>query len=131
MPEVAIIGDQEQFVIKGRQFLLTCQYNALPPVSEVQWKKDGAVIARNASVEINDSLVTILHYNESQVQLEITATKTQDAGRYTCLVINDIGNSSDIASVVVQGVFCSCIVLTWVFYFSNYQLRALLWFFLN
>ena len=70
-----IIGDQEQFVVKGRQLLLTCQYDALPPVFEVQWEKDGTVIARNASVEINDSLVTIPHYNESQVQLEITATK--------------------------------------------------------
>ena len=109
---MTIIGDQEQFVIKGRQLLLTCQYDALPPVSAVKWEKDGIVIARNASVEINDSLVTILHYNESQVQLEITANKTQDAGRYTCLVINDIGNSSNTASVVVQGVFCWCIVLT-------------------
>ena len=106
-----IIGDQKQFVIRGGQLLLTCQYNALPPVSEVQWEKDGAVIARNASVEINGSLVTIPHYNESQVQLEITATKTQDAGHYTCLVINDIGNSSNTASVVIQGVFCYCIVL--------------------
>ena len=111
MPEVKIIGDQERFVIKGGQLLLTCQYNALPPVSEVQWEKDGTVIARNASVEINGSLVTIPHYNESQVQLEITATKTQDAGHYTCLVINDIGNSSNTTSVVIQGVFCYCIVL--------------------
>ena len=115
---MTIIGDQERFVVKGGQLLLTCQYNALPPVSEVQWKKDGAVIARNASVEMNDSQLTIPHYNESQVQLEITATKTQDAGRYTCLVINDIGNSSNTASVVVQGAFCWCIVLTYVF---NYQ----------
>ena len=111
MPEVKIIGDQERFVIKGGQLLLTCQYNALPPVSEVQWEKDATVIARNASREISDSRVTIPHYNESQVQLEITATKTQDAGHYTCLVINDIGNSSNTASVVIQGVFCYCIVL--------------------
>lgn len=126
-----IIGDQKQFVIRGGQLLLTCQYNALPPVSEVQWEKNGTVIARNASVEINGSLVTIPHYNESQVQLEITATKIQDAGPYTCLVINDIGNSSNTTSVVIQGVFCRCIVLTWVFNFGNYQLRVLLWFFLN
>ena len=128
---MTIIGDQEQFAIKGRQLLLTCQYDALPPVSAVQWEKDGIVIARNASVEINDSLVTIPHYNESQVQLEITATETQDAGRYTCLVINDIGDSSNTTSVVIQGVFCWSIVLTSVFNFSSYQLRVLLWFFLN
>ena len=128
---MTIIGDQEQFVIKGRQLLLTCQYDALPPVSAVKWEKDGIVIARNASVEINDSLLTIPHYNESQVQLEITATETQDAGRYTCLVNNDIGDSSNTTSVVIQGVFCWCIVLTLVFNFSSYQLRVLLWFFLN
>ena len=103
MPEVTIIG--EQFVIKGRQLLLTCQYNALPPVSEVQWEKDGTVIAINNSVENSDSRVTIPRYNQSQVQLLINATTPQDAGNYTCLVINDVGNSSDTKSVVIQGVF--------------------------
>ena len=104
MPQVTIIGVQEQFVIKGRQLLITCQYNALPPVSEVQWKKDETVIARNVSVEINDSRLTIPHYNQSQVQLSINATTPQDAGNYTCLVINDIGNSSDTTSMISQGV---------------------------
>ena len=114
MPEVTIIGAQEQFVIKGGQILLTCQYNALPPVSEVQWEKGGTVIARNDSVEYNDSRVTISHYNESQVQLAINATTSQDARNYTCLVINEVGNSSDTKSVVIQGVFCWCTLLTWV-----------------
>ncbi|XP_020621161.1 protein sidekick-1-like [Orbicella faveolata] len=101
-PEVTIIGVQEQFVIEGRLLLLTCQYNALPPVSEVQWNKNGTVIARNDSVEINDSRVTIPHYNQSQVQLEINATTPQDAGNYTCLVVNDVGNSSDATSIIIQ-----------------------------
>ena len=105
MPEVTTIGDQEHFVIKGGQLLLTCQYNALPPVSEVQWKKDGTVTVRNASVEINDSRVTIPQYNRGQVQLSINATTPQDAGNYTCLVINDIGNSSVTTSMISQGVF--------------------------
>jgi len=111
---VTIIGVQVQFVIKGRQLLLTCQYNALPPVSEVRWEKAGIVIARNASVESNDSRVTIPHYNQSQGQLAINATTPQDAGYYTCVVINDAGNSSDTKSVVIQGLFSWCIVLTWV-----------------
>ena len=111
---MTIIGVQVQFVIKGRQLLLTCQYNALPPVSEVQWEKNGIVIARNASVEINDSRVIIPHYNQSQGQLAINATSQQDAGNYTCLVINDVGNSSDTKSVIIQGVFSWCILLTWV-----------------
>jgi len=105
VPEVTISGLQEQFVIKGRQILLTCQYNALPPVSEVQWGKNGTVIARNTSVEINNSRLDIPFFNMSQVQVTINATTPQDAGNYICLVVNDVGNSSDTASVVIQGVF--------------------------
>jgi len=101
-----ITGAPEHLVIKGRKLLLTCQYNASPPVSELQWEINGTVIARNASVEINDPRVTIPHYNQSQVQLLINAPLPQDAGNYTCLVINDVGNSSDTTSVVIQGVFC-------------------------
>lgn len=103
MPEVTIIGLQEQFVTKGRQLLMTCQYNALPPVSEVQWKKDAAMIARNKSVEMNDSRLTIPIYNQTHLQLSINATTSQDAGYYTCLVINDVGNSSDTTSIIIQG----------------------------
>ena len=84
---------------------LTCQYDASPPASEVLWKKDGTVIARNASTVNNDSRVTIPHYNESQVQLSITATTSQDSGNYTCLVINDVGNSTDTAIIVIEGAF--------------------------
>ena len=109
MPEVTI-PVQEQFVIKGRQLLLTCQYNALPPVSEVQWDRNGTVIARNDSVD-NTSRVIISNYNQSQVQLAINATTPQDTGNYTCLVINNVGNSSDTTSVVIQGGFSRCTVL--------------------
>lgn len=112
-PEVRITGVQDQqFVIEGRQLLLTCQYKAFPPVSEVRWEKNGTVIARNDSVEINDSGVTIPHFDESQIQLAINTTTPSDAGNYTCLVINDVSSSSDTASVVIQGVFCWCIVLS-------------------
>ena len=106
MPEVRIAGVQDQqFVIKGRQLLLTCQYNASPPVSEVHWEKNGTVIARNTSVGNNISRVTIPHFNESQAQLAINVATPQDAGNYTCVVINDVGSSSDTTSVVIQGVF--------------------------
>ena len=108
VPDVTIVGGPEQFAVVDKQMLLTCQYNALPPVSEVQWEKDGTVLARNSSVEINDSRVAIPQYNRRQVQLSINATSSKDAGNYTCLVKNDIGNSSDTTSVISQGVFkCS------------------------
>ncbi|KAL9951226.1 hypothetical protein ACROYT_G043850 [Oculina patagonica] len=104
-PEVTIIGDPEQFVITGKQMLLTCQYNALPPMSEVLWKKNGTVLARNAIVEINDSRVTIPHYNESHVQLSINTTTPQDAGNYSCNVTNDVDSSSDMITIVIQGTY--------------------------
>ena len=110
VPEVTIIGVQEQFVIVGEQILLTCQYNALPLVSALKWEKNGTVIARNASVENGDSRMAIPHYNESQVQLLINATTPQDAGNYTCNVTNDIGSSSDTTIIVVQGTY------VWVVY---------------
>ena len=105
IPDVTIVGGPEQFAVIDKQMLLTCQYDTSPPVSEVQWEKDGTVVARNSSVEINDSRVNIPHYNQSQVQLLINATTPQDAGNYTCLVINGIGNSSDTTSVISQGMF--------------------------
>ena len=102
-PEVTIIGVEEQFVIVGQEILLTCHYNALPLLSEVKWEKNGTLLAQNASVEINDSRVTIPHYNESQVQLSINASTSEDAGNYTCLVTNDIGSSSNTTIIVIQG----------------------------
>ena len=109
VPGVTIDGNQTQYVAEGNDILLTCRYNASPPASEVQWIKDGNILTTNASVGINDSRVTIPHYNESLVQLLIrNATTPQDAGNYTCDVTNDIGNSSDTTIIVIEGVFlCS------------------------
>ena len=98
-----IIGLQEQFAIKGKQKLLTCLYNALPLVSEVLWKKDGTVVARNANTPIFDSRVAITNYNESQVKLSINATTTQDDENYTCLVTNEVGSSLDMSKSFIQG----------------------------
>ena len=105
-PEVTIDGDQKQFVAVGNEILLTCRYNASPPASEAQWIKDGTVYTRNTSVMINDSRVKIPHHNDRQVQMSITTATSDDAGNYTCLVTNDVGNFSDTTSIVIQGVFC-------------------------
>lgn len=103
VPTVRIDGDQTQFVARGYGMLLTCQYHALPSVSEVQWKKDGTVIARNTSVEINDSRIIIPHFNDTHVQLTINATTSQDSGNYSCNVANDMGNSSDTTTILIEG----------------------------
>ncbi|CAH3163880.1 unnamed protein product, partial [Pocillopora meandrina] len=82
-PEVTIDGDQEQYLAKGSNIWLICRYEASPPVSEVQWIKEGTEIAGNTSVLINDSRVTILSFNESQIQLSITAASLKDGRNYT------------------------------------------------
>ena len=98
------MGAPEQFVAIGNNILLTCHYKFSPTPSEVQWKKDGTVISRNASTE-NFAQGSIVHFNESLVQLRINASTLEVAGNYTCLVVNSVHNSSAITSLVVQGLF--------------------------
>ena len=106
IPGVTMIGGPQQFAIVGKIKKLLCEYDAVPPVSEVQWIKDGDVIARNFSVLVNESRLTVSHYNESQIQLLINQSTPQNAGDYTCLVINAVGNSSQKTSIISQGTKC-------------------------
>ena len=106
IPGVTMIGGPQQFAIVGKIKKLICEYDAVPPVSEVQWIKDGDVIARNFSVLVNESRLTVSHYNESQIQLLINQSTSQNAGDYTCLVINAVGNSSQKTSIISQGTEC-------------------------
>ena len=102
-PEVTIDGDQKRYLANGTDLLLTCQFNALPTVSEVQWVKDGTLIASTLTTPSNGSRVTISHHNESQTQLSIIAVSLGDAGNYTCNVTNNVGSSSNWTSIVIQG----------------------------
>ena len=103
IPGVTVIGGPQQFAIVGKVKKLLCKYDAVPSVSEVQWIKDGDVIARNSSLLVNESRLTVSYYNESQIQLLINQSTSDDAGNYTCLVINAVGNSSQMTTVVSQG----------------------------
>ena len=107
IPGVTMIGGPQQFAIVGKVKKLLCEYDAVPPVSEVQWIKEGDVIARNSSLLVNESRLTVSYYNESQIQLLINQSTSHDAGNYTCLVINAVGNSSQMALVISQGTFVS------------------------
>ena len=106
IPGVTLIGGPQQFAIVGKIKKLLCEYDAMPPVSEVQWIKDGDVIARNSSLLVNESRISVPHYNESQIQLLISQSTSQDAGNYSCLVINAVGNSFQRTSVISQGTVC-------------------------
>ena len=102
-PEVTIDGDQEQYLAKGSNIWLICRYEASPPVSEVQWIKEGTVIVRNTSVQINDSRVRIPFFNESQIQLSITAASLKDGRNYTCKVTNILGSTRDTTMIIIKG----------------------------
>ena len=106
LPGVALIGGPQQFATVGKIKKLICEYDAVPSVSEVQWIKDGDVIARNFSVLVNESHLTVSHYNESQIQLLINQSTSHDAGDYTCLAVNAVGNSSQKTSIISQGTEC-------------------------
>ena len=105
-PDVTIIDGPRQFAVVGKSKELLCKYDALPPVSKAQWIKDGDVIARNSSLLVNESRFSVLYYNKSQIQLLINQSTSQDAGNYTCLIINSVGNSSQKTSVISQGIIC-------------------------
>ena len=102
--DVKISGSEPKFVEINKQIHLDCQYNASPPVSEVQWVKDGNVIARNGS-GIGNGSVNVTQFTESQSQLLILSSTTHNEGNYTCFVTNTVGNSSDTTSVLIQGMF--------------------------
>ena len=87
---------------KGSNIRLICRYEASPPVSEVQWIK-GTVIARNTSMLINDSRVTIPSFNESQIQLSITAASLKDGGNYICKVTNNLNSTQDTTMIIIKG----------------------------
>ena len=72
-------------------------------MSEVQWIKEGTVIVRNTSVQINDSRVTIPSFNESQIQLSISAASLKDGGNYTCSVTNILNSTQYTTLIIIAG----------------------------
>ena len=87
---------------KGSNIRLICRYEASPPVSEVQWIKEGTVIAGNTSMLINDSRVKIPSFNASQIQLLITAASLKDGGNYTCKVTNILKSTQDTTMIIID-----------------------------
>ena len=72
-------------------------------MSEVQWIKDGTVIARNTSMLINNSRVKIPSFNASQIQLLITGASLKDRGNYTCKVTNVLNSTRDTTMIIIEG----------------------------
>ena len=99
---MTIDGGPEEVAVVGNEIQLTCHYNSSPVASEVQWLKNGEVISRNDTME-NNARGNITHFNESSIQLTINPRISSDAANYTCLVINDVGNSSD--TIAIRGLY--------------------------
>ena len=97
---MTIEGAPEEVAVVGKEIQLTCHYDSSPVASEVQWLKNGTVISRNDTME-NNTRGNITQFNESSVQLTISPSISSDAANYTCLVINDVGNSSD--TIAIRG----------------------------
>ncbi|XP_068759297.1 fibroblast growth factor receptor 4-like isoform X2 [Montipora capricornis] len=100
-PAVEIVGLGKLSLAIGSQMQLTCRYNASPPVYEVQWVKDGPVIARNATI-IGNERANISKFTVSESILTVISSVTQDGGDYKCLVANVLGNSSATTSVIIS-----------------------------
>ena len=99
---MTIEGAPEEVAVVGNEILLTCHYNSSPVASEVQWLKNDKVISRNDTME-NNTRGTITQFNESSTQLTISSSISSDAANYTCLVINDVDNSS--VTIAIRGLY--------------------------
>ena len=117
-PEVTIDGDREQYVAKGSDIRLICRYDAFPPVSEVQWIKNGTAISGNTSRLISDSRVTISSFSKSQIQLTITAASLKDGGNYTCKVTNILNSTQDTTLITIVGILVKRMCIYIYIFFS-------------
>ena len=99
---MTIDGAPEEVAVVGNEIQLTCHYNSSPVASEVQWLKNGEVISRNDTM-VNNARGNITRLNESSIQLIISPSISSDAANYTCLVINDVGNSSE--TIAIRGLY--------------------------
>lgn len=56
--------------------------------------------------DVKDGVKTTFEHNH--VRLELKNVNVRDAGRYTCTAVNDIGNASSTADLVVKSKLFFC-----------------------
>lgn len=81
-------------VEKGKQLTLECTYTGTPPIG-VSWKKNGVNVSQSEKYNITTT--------ETSAILEISNSKADDAGLYSCYIENDSGQDNSQATVSVLG----------------------------
>uniref|UniRef100_A0A8C0ZKC9 Ig-like domain-containing protein n=1 Tax=Cyanistes caeruleus TaxID=156563 RepID=A0A8C0ZKC9_CYACU len=72
-------------VEKGKNLILECTYTGTPPIS-VTWKKNGVKIMHSEKCSITTT--------DTSAILEISSSKLEDQGQYSCHIENDSGKDS-------------------------------------
>lgn len=80
--------------VQGEPLKLTAKISG-HPTPDVKWLKDGRPIRNGGRVNISE-------LPDGTVSLEIDAAKPEDAGNYSLVVSNDLGENSSDAAVEVQ-----------------------------
>ena len=91
MPEA-----DQKYIIEGEN--ITCTATGYP-VPDIVWLNNGSVV--NASRLITDSAVTTDNDNLFSVSVSMIVTRN-DAGVYTCLASNFLGNDIHIINITVE-----------------------------
>lgn len=79
---------------RGKQIILECTYTGTPPIA-VSWKKNGVKITQSEKFHITTT--------ETSAILEISSSKMDDGGLYSCHIENDSGQDNSQATVSILG----------------------------
>jgi hypothetical protein len=83
---------------------LICRFKGYP-VASVQWLANGQRLTPGRRVNINTEITSTL-LGEGKSHLTLKNLHRQDSGTYTCVVTNELGNSTVTSQLYVQ---CKCI----------------------
>lgn len=81
-------------VEKGKQFILECAFTGTPPIG-VSWRKNGVNVTQSEKCHITTT--------ETSAILEISNSKLDDVGLYSCHIENDSGQDNSQATVSILG----------------------------
>lgn len=81
-------------VEKGKQLILECTYTGTPPIA-VSWRKNAINISQSEKYSITTT--------ETSAILEISSSKLDDAGLYSCHIENDSGQDNSQSTVSILG----------------------------